>query len=168
MKKNVMQEKLGKTPEGRELLSLIESAGGQRELAEIIGVPYEDVRNWVYLSGRVSRNGALLIESQLGVGKELLRPDITDWDKPSDKSLHDELEKTECGRGLLLVLSRVKNSRRALALMLGMRSGDQITTWMRRSGRVPRNRVKQILALPDFAGLTAEQIRPDLHEKDYL
>lgn len=168
MKKTVMQEKLGKTPEGRELLGLIEAAGSPGQLAEIIGVSRQDVYNWIYLSGRVSRNGALLIESQLDVRKELLRPDITDWDKPDEKELTDELAKTECGRGLLLVLERVKNSRRALALLLGMQSGNQVTNWMRRNGRVPRNRVKQILALPDFAGLTAEQIRPDLHEKDYL
>lgn len=163
-----MNEKLGATPEGQALLSVILAAGGPQALADEISVSKQVVDNWIYLSGRTSKDGAMAIESVFsGVTKEQLRPDVADWSSVTGfRDLMVELEDTPRGRGLLMVLSRVKNSRRALTSMLGLSSPALVKNWMAR-GYIPKHHVHRILELPEFEGLTAEMIRPDLHELDY-
>lgn len=167
MKESVMHEKLGGTPEGRALLGVIEAANGVGGLAEILDVSHQTVTNWVYLLRRVSRQGAIDIERTMGVNREDLRPDIKDWNAPErNYNLVDSLGDTPRGKGLLMVLERVKNSRKALSAMLGLSSPRIIQKWISH-GYVPKRHVKKLLAMPEFEGLTAEMIRPDLHELEY-
>lgn len=168
MTRTVMREKLSATPEGKVLLGVIDAAGGPHKLAEEIGVKPQTVDNWVYLSMRVSREGAIAIEQAFdGVTKESLRPDVTDWDRESRKrDIVAELQKTPRGQGLLMVLERVKFSRKALCTMLGLSTPSLVKNWIDR-GYIPKHHVRRLVELPEFAGLTAEMIRPDLHELDY-
>ena len=163
-----MREKLSKTPGGLALLGVIDAAGGPHKLADDIGVKPQTVDNWVYLSERVSREGAIAIERTYeGVTKEQLRPDVTDWDREIRKRDRvAELQKTPRGQGLLLVLERVKFSRKALCTMLGLSTPSLVKNWIDR-GYIPKHHVRRLLELPEFDGLTAEMIRPDLHELDY-
>lgn len=163
-----MHQKLGATPEGRALLGVIDAVGGPGELSKLLGVRRQTIDNWAYISKRVSKEGAIAIESALdGITKEQLRPDIANWDSPmSEKDLLAELAKTARGRGFLLILGRVKSSRKALASILGLSSPHVVQNWIRR-GYLPKRHVKPLLAMPEFAGLTAEMVRPDLHEADY-
>lgn len=166
----VMREKLAATPEGQAFLKVIDAAGGAAALASLINVKRQTVDNWIYLSGHPSAQGAIAIEAIIeGVTKEDLRPDVTDWDVREAKGkgeLIDKLSQTGRGEGLLAVLKRVKNSKRALANLLGLSSPHLIQNWIAR-GYVPKHHVRRILELPEFDGLTAEIIRPDLHELDY-
>ncbi len=169
MKNKVMHDTLSSTEHGKALLGVIEAAGGKQELANALGITLQIVENWVYISKRVSRWGAVQIEEKFeGVTKEQLRPDVADWSAVTgcNGSAFAELKETERGKGLLLVMSRVKNSRKALARMLGLKTSNSVGTWISR-GYIPKKQVKAILALPEFSDLTAEMIRPDLHELDY-
>lgn len=163
-----MQKNLEGTPQGKAFLGVINAAGGPQALASTIGVSKQVVDNWIYLSKRVSREGALAIEAVFdGVTKEQLRPDVADWDAVTEnRDLMAELASTPRGRGLLLVLSRVKNSRKALANLLGLSSPSLVKNWIAR-GYLPKQHVKPLLGMDEFKGLTAEMIRPDLHELDY-
>lgn len=168
MNRTVMQEKLSATPEGKALLKVIKAAGGPKELAAELAVSSQVVDNWIYLSGRVSKSGALAIESAFeGVRKEDLRPDVTNWDlAKGSRDLMASLESTPRGQGLLLALSKLNNSRKALAGKLGVSRPSLVNNWMAR-GYLPKRHVQTLLALPEFEGVTAEMIRPDLHEMDY-
>lgn len=165
-----MKEKLGATPQGRVFLAVIDAAGGPSELAKALGLTRQGIDNWIYLSGCPSRQGAIAIEEAFdGITKESLRPDVTDWEnykRRESGELLSSLESTDKGMGLLAVLARVKNSKKALATLLGIKSPRMIQNWIVR-GYVPKHQVHRILALPEFEGLTAEIIRPDLHKLDY-
>lgn len=165
----VMQEKLGSTPQGRALLKVLNSQGGPSELAKLISVSRQTIDNWIYLSGQVSKAGAIAIESSLhGVTKEELRPDITDWSETKARAadLLSTLQETPRGRGLLAMLERVKYSRKAMATLFGLSSPHLVQTWISR-GYLPKHHVQAALLMPEFKGLTAEIIRPDLHALDY-
>ena len=165
-----MHEKLSATPEGKALLKVITAAGGQAALAAAIGVRKQSIYNWVYLSPKgVSKAGAIAIEKAFPiVTKEQLRPDVIDWSmgKNQQPDRLKRLESTACGEGLLLVLERACYSCEALAMMLGLSGAGVIGNWIAR-GYVPKHNLKAILQNPEFEGITAEMIRPDLHEMDY-
>lgn len=171
MSREKMQEKLGKTTEGRALLSAINAFDSCKEMADTIGVSRQTIDNWAYIAGRCSKNGAILIaENVEGVTREELRPDVKDWSAVTDaepRNLLEDLRKTGRGRGLYKVLKRVKFSRKALASLLGIRSAHMVQNWIVR-GYLPKQHVMKVVGLPDFEGLTAEIIRPDLHAADYL
>ena len=160
---SVMNDKLGSTPEGKAFLAAIEKAGGKRALANLIGVDLQSIENWTYLSRRVSKHGAVAIEAALdGFKKEDLRPDVKDWSSYKPPRILDEaLQSSPRGRGLLLVISKLCGSRKELARRLGC-SDHLINNWMVR-GYLPKRHVGALLEMPEFEGVTAEMIRPDLY-----
>lgn len=72
-------ENMRNTPEGKALIDLLLKYPTARALADAIGVA--PVIMWAAMRrGRVSRSVAILIEQNLGIKKEVMRPDLTEHD----------------------------------------------------------------------------------------
>lgn len=69
-------ERLNASPEGRALLALLNRHPSHAQSARELGLVPGVIAQWL-VRGRVSRTGARLAESRLGIRKEDLRPDIT-------------------------------------------------------------------------------------------
>lgn len=72
-------ESMRNTPEGKALLDLLFSYPTARALADAIGIK-PGLLGTSMIRGRVSRSIAILIEQNLGIKKELMRPDLTEYD----------------------------------------------------------------------------------------
>lgn len=69
-------ERLNASPEGRALLALLNRHPSHAQTARELGLVPGVIAQWL-VRGRVSRTGARLAESRLGIRKEGLRPDIS-------------------------------------------------------------------------------------------
>lgn len=164
-----MRENLSGNPGGLALLKAVDYYGSASALASALAFPKQRVDNWIYLLGRPSKQGAAAIEALgIGISKQELRPDVDSWQgvnepRPDHKA---NLAKTQRGCGLMLALSRCGNSTKVLAKLAGVSGPQVVQEWIER-GYIPKRHVQSLLALPEFAGLTAETLRPDLHPLEY-
>lgn len=132
------------TAEGKALHNLIRDTGSQTELAEVLGVHRDLVGSWVF-KGRVSPNGARMIEQILGVNKEDMRPDMTadDWAKSSPgQKIGGNADRTGADRELLADLASHFGSVRDLCKKAGFKVGDY-HTWKSRD-RIPAHAVQAL------------------------
>lgn len=67
------------TENSRALLALIDAYPSQRALARALGSSSEYISRCVKM-GQISKSGALLADQKGLMAKELLRPDVTDWE----------------------------------------------------------------------------------------
>lgn len=87
-------ERLGKTDAGCALRDLIYHYASQSSLASVLGLRPAQITQWVSKC-RVSMAGAELIEEKLGIKKEIMRPDVSDWSKPEPgRKLGHEADRT--------------------------------------------------------------------------
>lgn len=73
------RERLLSTENGRALLALIDHYPSKKELATALGSSVEYISRCLK-NGQISRSGALLADKKAIMPKELLRPDVTDWE----------------------------------------------------------------------------------------
>jgi hypothetical protein len=66
------------TENGRALLALIDKYPSKAALAEALGSSREYISRCLH-NGQISRSGALLADKKGIMAKEVLRPDVTDW-----------------------------------------------------------------------------------------
>lgn len=145
-------ERLAKTGQGRALLELLHNHS-RNGLAEKLDVKRGLVAMWIF-KGHVSRSGARLIESKLGIKKEIIRPDVD----------AEMWARTTCGRRigdiqpiknhdteLLLDLAIHFGSVNDFCTEAGIKDGDY-RNWKSR-GRIAAWAVPHISNLP---GLTAK------------
>jgi hypothetical protein len=67
------------TEQGRALLALLDAYPTRRALAEALGSSVEYISRCIKV-GQISRSGALLADKKGLMAKEVLRPDVNDWD----------------------------------------------------------------------------------------
>lgn len=72
-------ERLLFTDNGKALLTLIAKYPSKKELAAALGSSVEYISRCLK-NGQISRSGALLADKKAIMPKELLRPDVTDWE----------------------------------------------------------------------------------------
>jgi hypothetical protein len=73
------RERLNATSEGRALLALIDQFPTKMALAEALGTSPEYVSRCV-AQGKISKSGAMAADARGFMAKEVLRPDVKDWD----------------------------------------------------------------------------------------
>ena len=73
--------RLNRTAEGRALAGLVYGYPSQGEFAKAMGVPVATVANWI-AKGRISKIGAEILDRDVAIPREEMRPDIKDWSKP--------------------------------------------------------------------------------------
>lgn len=157
MKNNEMFGKLRNTPEGLSLLKVIGHCEGTRNMREVLGVPAQTIDNWIHLMGHVSPEGAQLIQDRLGIAKETLRPDITDWESAlrPKRNLVYEMKKTPQGRALIMLIQKA-GGRSAFAVKMGV-AKEIVDNWVWR-GALPIS--KAIMAATVFQ-MDVSSVRPD-------
>lgn len=72
-------ERLLSTANGKALLTLIAKYPSKKELATALGSSVEYISRCLK-NGQISRSGALLADKKSIMPKEVLRPDVTDWE----------------------------------------------------------------------------------------
>lgn len=72
-------ERLLSTANGKALLVLIGRYQTKKDLAEALGSSVEYISRCLK-NGQISRSGALLADKKAIMAKEVLRPDVTDWE----------------------------------------------------------------------------------------
>jgi len=73
------RERLLSTANGKALLVLIGRYQTKKDLAEALGSSVEYISRCLK-NGQISRSGALLADKKAILPKEVLRPDVTDWE----------------------------------------------------------------------------------------
>lgn len=136
---------------GAPLVKLIRQYPTKKSLAEAIGVNPQLVQRWLG-SGKISRDGALLIESQLGIPKEELRPDLTadDWKQlPRGQRIGAGPVRNGKDQQLLSDIAAHFGSVRALSEVSGIGVSD-FHQWMSRN-RISGTGLDKLMgiALPD-------------------
>lgn len=159
MKNNKPYQALLETAQGKALYELVD-ARGLKQLAFDLGVEQYIMNNWVHIWRQCSPDGALLIEQKIGIAKEFMRPDITNWEaalRPK-RNLIAEAKKTSKGRALIAVIKKA-GGRTALAGLMDMEP-NSIDCWVQR-GAVPIARAQ---AVADKLGMDVASVRPDKFE----
>lgn len=135
------------TKPGRALKTLLDKHGGTLALASSLGIYDSTVQKWAE-KGKVSKRGARLVESVLGVKKEKMRPDLTEKDwlagEPGKGIMEEFIPKTDDSR-LLIGLADKFGSVKELCAAAFCTPGDY-HTWKSR-GRIPAIKLPTFLAL---------------------
>lgn len=141
------EQALKATAPGRALLALIAEFPSKVEMSRALDIEPTLIQRWLTL-GRVSRDGAKLIEQRLGVTKEKMRPDLDarSWEeKPRGPRIGAKADRDGADQRILAALSKHFGSVRKLCDALGIKIGDY-HKWMSRN-RIAAWAVPRICAL---------------------
>lgn len=137
-------KRLKKTAEGRALLGLLEECGGNTGLADTLLISPSVVSSWVR-TGHVSKRGAELIQAQLGINREALRPDVKDWSCLPGRDFNAKADHSQPDQLLLRDLAANAGSVRALCESIGAKVGH-FHNWKSRN-QIPASAVRKLLEL---------------------
>lgn len=137
--------RLNRTAEGRALAGLVYGYPSQAEFAKAMGVPVATVANWIS-KGRISKVGAEILDRDVAIPREEMRPDIKDWSKPEPgRKLGIEPDRSGEHQKAIAELADHFGSIRAFAKAIDS-TPSAINKWAHRN-RIPYRQVLKLMEL---------------------
>lgn len=137
--------RLNATAAGRALANLAYGYESHGEFAAALGVPTATVANWI-AKGRVSKIGAEIIDREIAIPREKMRPDIKDWSKPEPgRKLGIEPDRSGEHQKAIAELADHFGSVRAFAKAIDS-TPSAINKWAHRN-RIPYRQVLKMMEI---------------------
>lgn len=137
--------RLNRTPEGRALAGLVYGYPSQGEFAKAMDIPVATVANWI-AKGRISKIGAEILDRDVAIPREEMRPDIKDWSKPEPgRKLGVDPDRSGDHQKAIAELAKHFGSIRAFAKAIDS-TPSAINKWAHRN-RIPYRQVLKLMEI---------------------